>query len=249
MIMDSKYLTDDELISAINHSSEPYIIVEGPDDVMIYRWILDDINCTAMLEPRGGCGEVKKLYVRCHEIKNPKVIFICDRDTLVYTNVVPKEYQGMIYTEGYSIENDLYQGKSFEKQYFRKKDKMLFEKSLNEFLLYYACEFEKFQKGIEFNFDESPEKIILENDGYILDTSNLINYKEPSPNTIDYIKNGYDLLLRGHSLFHLIRKIMARPDRGITYSLKQIYEICYNLKSDSIKRLQNRIKSMLTSFE
>lgn len=77
--MGNKYLTDDELISAINHSSESYIIVEGPDDVMIYRWILEDIDCEGLLEPREGCGSVKRLYRRKEEITNPKVILFVIR--------------------------------------------------------------------------------------------------------------------------------------------------------------------------
>lgn len=244
MIMANKYLTDDELISAINHSSEPYIIIEGPDDVMIYRWILEDINCTSMLEPRNGCGGVKNIYNRRNEITNPKVVFICDKDTYVYTNTIPEKYKDILYTEGYSIENDLYQGKSFEKHYFRKEDKILFEKALNEFLRYYACELEKFKNSKDFDFTKSPESILSEN--YLLDTSKLTDYKEPSQSSVEYIRNDYDLLLRGHSLFHLVRMIVGRKERIIKYSQKHLYDMCYCLKSNSIIKMQNRIKELLS---
>lgn len=237
--MESKYLDEDELISAINHSSQPYIIVEGPDDVMVYRWILDEIDCAGLLEPRNGCDGVNALISRKNEFVNPNVVFIIDKDTLVYSNSIPVDHN-VIYTEGYSIENDLYQGKSFEKHYFKKDDKSLFEKTLNEFLRYYACELEKFKNSKEFDFTKSPESILSEN--YLLDTSKLTDYKEPSQSSVEYLKKDYDLLLRGHSLFHLVRMIVGRKERAIKYSQKQLYDMCYCLKSDSIKHMQEKIK-------
>lgn len=241
--MENKYLTDDELISVINHSSEPYIIIEGPDDVMVYRWILDEIDCAGLLEPRKGCDGVNALISRRNEIVNPNVIFIIDKDTLVYSNSTPTN-KNVIYTEGYSIENDLYQGKAFERHYFKKDDKSLFEKTLKEFLRYYACELEKFKNGKKFDFTKSPENILSEN--YLLDTSKLTDYKEPSQNSVEYLRKGYDLLLRGHSLFHLVRMIVGRKERSIKYSQKQLYDMCYCLKSDSIINIQKKIKKSLS---
>ena len=239
--MGNKYLTDDELISAMNHSSESYIIVEGPDDVMIYRWILEDIDCEGLLEPREGCGSVKRLYRRKDEITNPKVIFICDKDTIVYTGTIPDDYSEMIYTEGYSIENDLYQGKHIETHYFRKKDKELFSTALDSFLKAYACELEKFRASTECNFTINPE-VILDKTNYSLKTDELNDYKEPSDKTVNYLRDNYDILLRGHSLFSLVRIVLGRKDREIKYSIKQLYELCYGNKSKSIINMQNRIK-------
>lgn len=241
-----KYLSDDELIATINHSSEPYIIIEGPDDVMIYRWILDDIGFTAYLEPRNGCGGVRKMYDRRNEITNSKVIYICDKDTIVYTGVTPKGYEDIIYTTGYSIENDLYQGRKLEKQLFEQKDRELFEKALSSFLRYYACELEKFQKGQEYNFREKPEAIISHKD-YSLRVSLLKNFTEPSKKTISYLKSDYDLLLRGHSLFKLVGMILRRRNRKIQYRDDALYEICYKLcRSQCVESLQNTIKTTLS---
>lgn len=238
--MDGKYLNDDELISAINHSSEPYIIVEGPYDVMIYRWILEDIGCEALLEPREGCDNVKKIFRRKDEITNPKVIFICDKDTIVYTEKIPEGFEDMIYTKGYSIENDLYKGKAIETQLFKKQDEIIFSKVLDSFLRAYACELEKFRESLKFDFKINPECILDKND-YSLKTDSLSGFKEPAKKTIDYLKNDYDLLVRGHSLFKLVRIVLGRKDREIKYSIKQLYELCYSNKSDSIIKMQNNI--------
>lgn len=241
-----KYLSDDELIAAINRSSEPYIIIEGTDDVMIYRWILDDIGYTSYLEPRNGCNCVKRLYDRRSEIKNTNVIFICDKDTIVYTGVIPKGYEDIIYTTGYSIENDLYQGRTIEKQLFENKDSELFEKALNSFLRYYACELEKFRRGEVFSFQEKPEAIIDHTD-YSLRLTSLTDFKEPSSTTISYLKSDYDVLIRGHSLFKLVGMILHRKNRDPKYPEKALYEMCYKFcKSHSIILLQDKIKKKLT---
>lgn len=245
--MDGKYLNDDELISAINHSSEPYIIVEGPDDVMIYRWILDDLNCEGLLEPRCGCDGVKILFDRRTEIKNPQVVFICDKDTIVYTGCVPQEYEDMIYTDGYSIENDLYNGMALERILFKEQDKKIFSTAMNSFLRAYACELEKFRKSQSFDFSINPETIVDKND-YSLKISELKDFKEPSNETVDYLKNNYDMLLRGHSLFSLVRIVLGRKNRKIKYCTNQIYEICYGNKSNCIKNMQNKIKDAILSM-
>ena len=242
--MDGKYLSDDELISVINHSSESFIIVEGLDDVMIYRWILEDIDCEGFLEPREGCGSVKRLYRRKDEITNPKVIFICDKDTIVYTGTIPDDYSEMIYTEGYSIENDLYKGRKIETTYFKKKDKSIFGTVMDSFLRAYACELEKFWESKNYDFTINPE-CILDKKDYSLIMNSLNEFKEPDKETIDYLKDNYDLLVRGHSLFSLVRIVLGRKDREIKYSIKQLYELCYGNKSDSIVNLQNRIMSSL----
>lgn len=242
----NKYLTDEELISAINHSSRPYIIVEGPDDVVVYRWILADINCVGMLEPRGGCNGVMNIFNKREKIRNKKVVYICDKDTLVYDNQIPEEYEGLIYTNGYSIENDLYHGRKLEEYLFEDDDCKLFSNALNSFLRYYACELEKFKNNKYCNFSMKPEAI-LNCDDYSLKYNLLNDYSEPSNETIEYLKNDYDIMLRGHSLFKLIRMILHRPVRKIKYECLQLYEICYKfLKSDSIINMQNKIKKLIS---
>ena len=240
-----KLLSDNELISAINHSSDPFVIVEGKEDVMIYRWLLNDIGCEPYLEPRNGCSAVRTLYDRRGEFTNPKVIFICDRDINVYTGALPEGYEEIIYTEGYSIENDLYKGRQLEEKLFDKKDKELFEKALDSFLNYYACELEKFINGEEFCLRKKPEAIINNKD-YSLQTELLSNYRTPSHDTIEYLRGDYDLLIRGHSLFKLVGMILHRKGRAIPYHEMAISEMCYKLcKSDCIERLQEKIKEAI----
>ena len=240
-----RFLSDDELISVINHSSSPFVIVEGKEDVVIYRWLLGDIECEPYLEPRNGCCAVRKIYDRRAELTNPKVVFVCDRDVSVYTGLLPEGYEDIIYTEGYSIENDLYKGRQLEEKFFDKQDKELFEKALESFLNYYACELEKFNNGEEFCFQKKPEAIINNKD-YSLKTELLSNYRTPSHDTFEYLRGDYDSLIRGHSLFKLVGMILHRKGRVIPYHEMAIYEMCYKFcKSDCIEHLQEKIKEAI----
>ena len=90
-----------------------------------------------------------------------------------------------------------------------------------------------------------PDSIINKLD-YSLNTSLLVEYNEPSQKTMDYLKKEYDLLLRGHSLFNLIAMVMRKKGRKNKFNSQGLYEMCYRLKSDSIKNMQARIKKILT---
>jgi hypothetical protein len=242
------------IISSINHSEMPCIIVEGEGDVKIYRWILEDLgfgdyfypsNITDMIKEQGGCGTLRKLYLHRNKITNPNVIFISDKDVFVYTRI-PTEYEGIIFTKGYSIENDLYEGCLLEKKLFEKDDKQIFDCVLSQFLRYYACEFEKFSNGSQYNFRKKPEAIIDKKNR--LNTSLLDGFNEPPRNSVDYLKDQYDLLLRGHSLFKLVGMVLHRKNRDPKYSESAIYELCYKFcKSQSILEIQERIKQKFQS--
>ena len=73
-----KYLTEEELKSTLKHSSIPTIIVEGKDDLKIYRWIEEDINASATMHidimPCGCRNTLIKLYNSRSDFK--KVLFI-----------------------------------------------------------------------------------------------------------------------------------------------------------------------------
>lgn len=242
------------IISSINHSEMPCIIVEGDGDVKIFRWILEELgfgdyfypsNINDMIKSQGGCGILRKLYLNKSKITNPNVIFISDKDVFAYSQI-PKEYDGIVFTKGYSIENDLYDGCSLEQKLFEKEDKDLFNCVLDQFIRYYACEFEKLNAGKQYNFRKKPEAIIDKK--YMLNTSLLDDFTEPSSNSVDYFKNQYDLLLRGHSLFKLVSMVLHRKNRDPKYSESAIYELCYKFcKSQSIIELQEKIKQKYNS--
>jgi hypothetical protein len=104
-------VTVDELIATLNHSSLPTLVVEGGDDLIVFRRLEDrSQNLKLSVLPVKGRSRVLSLFDRKSEIRNPKVMFAADRDLWVISTL-PTRYQSsdLLLTKGYSIENDAYE--------------------------------------------------------------------------------------------------------------------------------------------
>lgn len=238
-----KYLSEEELISTLKHSSIPTILVEGKDDVKIYRWFEEDINKSTSQQvdilPCGCRNKLLNIYEKLQSTL-PNVIFIADRDYYIYTTI-PEKYSDVVFTTGYSIENDLYHGKNIEK-IFDENDVIIFSQLLDSYIEYYAREVEKCRQGENFQLKLSPQQILKK---YKLKNE----YKPeiaPQESTILDLKENYDLLLRGHSLFQLLHMVLTRKERLSKPNMDSIYEFCYkSFESESIKNIKSKVLSKL----
>ena len=145
-------LTDDEIISYIKKSNLTNILVEGPDDLQIYNWIEKRINkFNVSILPCGGRNTLIKVYNRRDEFKSRKVVFIADKDMWVYTGV-PEDYSDIIFTTGYSIENDLYNcSTEIINNLFDESEKDCFEEILKNLTPWYCLEVNKYINNEEYN--------------------------------------------------------------------------------------------------
>ena len=130
------HLTVDEIVELLRRSSLTTVIVEGKDDMTIYRWLehrigIDKVNFL----PCGGRDKLFQVYNRRDEFSHIKTIFLADKDCFVYTKT-PAEYEEIIWTKGYSIENDLYAGRFLEKL-LSVNEEVNFRVSLKNFISYY----------------------------------------------------------------------------------------------------------------
>jgi len=108
---DPKYPSVPEIISTIKRSDLLNVIIEGKDDILVYRklekiYFDQDLSLIA-----AGCRpNVLKVF---DEIKDSNelnnCIFIVDQDTWII-NGIPQKYthNRILTTSGYSIENDVY---------------------------------------------------------------------------------------------------------------------------------------------
>ncbi|MBQ3688361.1 MAG: hypothetical protein II937_00675 [Bacteroidales bacterium] len=241
-----KQLTKEELIATLQHSKLPTILVEGKTDCKIYRWIEEDINDSLEIDidilPCSCRSVLLEVFLSCSRVKD--LLFIADKDTYAYTRNIPAMYSGVIFTTGYSIENDLIQGKKFIENWLNRSDKKIFAKCLTEYIEYYATALEEWKHNISNSFEiKSPYQVLDEKNDLKEEYKSKIS---PSQDVIDYLVKDYDLLIQGHALFNLITKVICRKDRTSKPNLDAIYEICYkNYESDCIKLLKDRIKQRL----
>ena len=101
-----------EVVNTLSRSDEPTIIVEGGHDREIYEKIQDLLG-KPLIDPLpvGGKDNLLAIYERREEFSSKvPVAFMADPDMWVLEDPhnMLKKYQDIIWTTGYSIENDLY---------------------------------------------------------------------------------------------------------------------------------------------
>jgi hypothetical protein len=239
------HLTVDELVALLKRSSLTTIIVEGKDDMMIYRWIEEQIGITtANFLACGGRDKLLQIYKRREEFSHIRTIFVADKDAFVYTNV-PPEYSEIVWTEGYSIENDLYRGKEIEKL-FTGSEEANFRIALRNFTTYYAFEVESLHRKLVYSFSNHPNQVLNDQHELNPDFLEAVGFTEPEENTINYLLDEYDLLIRGKSLFALLLRFLCHTRRDIKHSKKTLIETCYRMTENrSVNGLVDRIKEKL----
>ncbi len=105
-----RHPTVDELVSTLRRSKLPTVVVEGKDDMQIFRWMEDLLEVHEIdVLAAGMRSNVLAVYDRRSEFDHLPVAFIADRDKELFTQL-PVGYEDIIWTQGYSIENDLYAG-------------------------------------------------------------------------------------------------------------------------------------------
>ncbi|MCR6639855.1 MAG: DUF4435 domain-containing protein [Sporocytophaga sp.] len=238
-------LTVDEIVNTLKRSSLTTVLVEGKDDVIIYRWIEEEIGIdNANFLPCNGRDTLLKVFLRRNEFLNIKTLFIADKDSYIY-GTIPPIYEDIIWTNGYSIENDLYCGKEIEKL-LDKKEASFFNLAISNFIQYYGFEVEKVKGNLGFNLSTHPNEVLCEQHKLKLDFLRDINYTPPDTHVISLLTAKYDLLIRGKSLFALLLRFLCHKNRLIKHNKKALLESCYKLhRSRSMDCLMATIKDKL----
>lgn len=238
-------LTEDEIVEYLKRSSLTTVLVEGKDDMIIYRWIEEEIGIhNANFMSCGGRDRLLKVFARRNEFSHIKTIFVADKDAYVYDSV-PDNLNEIIWTSGYSIENDLYQGQRIE-QLLDINEKVKFRKAVDNFITYYAFEVEQFQKKLIFNFANHPNQILCDAQELKQDFLSEINFQNPNATTIKYLQEEYDLLLRGKSLFALLIRFLSSKKRKIKHNKNSLLEHCFKMqKSESVVSIIEQLKEKL----
>lgn len=201
-----------EIISALEHSDLPTVIVEGSDDIIIYRQLESQINGVDVM-PVGGRNAVLEIF--CEKLTNPKlqskrIAFIADKDIWVTTGI-PHEYQHdiLIFTNGYSIENDVFIDYGCEKILEAEeaiiKNQFLAER--DKFIQWYAMALQATLNGQNL----SEERQISRGPNEVLgqkyqDFIALRPNENHPPQLEQTLKENYTLQLRGKSLLSLFRR-------------------------------------------
>lgn len=223
------------------------IVIEGKDDKLIYDEFEEIYGLSQPLVsvfPVGGrntvLGIFDKLKVTPH-IK--KAIFIVDQDQWVLTGIDPQyNHPHIIYTHGYSFENDVFIDGDLEND-MQKKNRDILENKLPTLLKWYALEVSRIQNGY------IPKKLSVEL-GHLFNCIQEFTTPEPDetfPSDIfNRLINEYPRLLRGKTLLKFYISIMNEREHcnNHTYSIVATIENVCKYKGIHLNRIFSEVDQL-----
>ena len=222
-------LTVDELVAALGRSQLPTVIVEGQVDIQIYRWIEESIsNRKVDIQSAGGRNNLLLVYKRRDEFAHLPVAFVADRDLWLFSGI-PPGYPDIIWTEGYSIENDLYAGANLEN--LLNVDEVDEHRQVLEAIIeWFAFEVEEHLACRPAQVDKHCNEIVpLGQNEMDQGFRSSRGFRSPNQTLHQRIKNAYQLQLRGKTLFQMLNRFLNARRRRPKHSTLGLYEIAFKM--------------------
>ena len=242
-------LTPDEIIAYLKRTSQLTVLVEGDDDKMVYRYIeskLEDLEIDCL--DCGGRPALLSIFSRRSEFPDSPVIFIADKDMWFFTRVPERYSSGIIFTQGYSIENDLYL-KDFFESLLEADDREKFSSLIASLARWQAFHVVAFnisgscQCDYHVNQIAPPPNVSL-CPKHLAD----IAFSEPPDELVRQIRDSYFISLRGKTLFEAILRYLNGRSRPSSYSKANLLELGAKLSNQCIDRLCSEIRSAASSY-
>ena len=234
--------TVDDLVVTLRLSKKPNIIVEGKNDEIIYGGLVDRLGRFDVGLFNAGCKETLLcLYeeLSCYENKgdfrHAPVVFIADRDMWLFRGI-PVRYDDIIWTEGYSIENDLYSHAKLRRRIGNNSE---YEQVLDSICAWFAYKVEEYlaknplppKKIFQSVRDEEHVHINLHCNRIVPDgQTKLVSSLESLPSDHQRtreVRSNYHLQLRGKTLFQLLVRFLSSPKHGFKKASVNAYAL-YN---------------------
>lgn len=238
--MTNQYLSVPEWIVSFREMTDPIVLVEGKDDVQICRWAAERVGIRRLdIRPAGGKQTLLALYERRNEYAHLSAAFVADRDLSVFC-CVPQGYDDVIWTEGYSIENDIYADVNLE-NLLNADEVDPHRETLESLVEWFAFEVEQQLDGCDAHINKHLDQIVPLGETKV--DPNLLTsrqFRQPDAALHQQIKDDYQLQLRGKFLFQLLYRFLNAPGRGTRYNITTLHENA--VKSDYSVRI-NRIIS------
>ncbi len=233
--------TVNELVSALCRSKLPTVVVEGREDMQIFRWMEDllEVHEVDVLSV-GGRPNLFAVYDRKSEFDHLPVAFIADQDKELFTQL-PAGYEEIIWTQGYSIENDLYAGAEPSLENLMDPEEAAEHRQLLDIIIkWFAFEVEEFLSGRTPEFNHHCNEVVLQGQMEIDDGfRQKRGFRIPNSELQQQIRNAYQFQLRGKLLFQMLVRFLSKSNRRIKHSLHGLYEIAF--KMTPFHPLMNRL--------
>lgn len=218
------------IISTIEKcQSGKYVVVEGVDDIVVYRNLITLYRAKGIKVLAAG-GRTKVLEAFDGLKGTPhldKAIFIVDQDSWIFSGIPPEyQHERIIYTGGYSIENDVYVDKQLETLMQGTGVYSSFQTDLQIYLGWFALAITRFctdNNSCGEKLDVHPTTFFK--DQLSIDTHRSLKTGEVFPqHTYDDLLINYALKFRGKCLLPLAVRSLGNRSSGAKYNTKTIME-------------------------
>lgn len=240
-------MTEDEIIGMLRHSSLPCLLVEGKDDMYIYSWCAaSHMHADALLVPCGSRNTLLAIYRRRQEYNGKKIAFLADRDMWLYSGI-PDEFRGIVFTRGYSIENDVLCSTAVTRL-LAAEERRQFASILKELAKWFAREVSEYLAGRTALVDLHINQIMPPGATTLrTDIESIRGYQgTPSPAIIKLVNGNPRLNVRGKNVLQLLVRITSSHKRPAKYNASSILEIAVKFgRSRYLKNLNTAISQFI----
>lgn len=208
----------EELVALLKKTSLPTIIVEGSDDMIVFRRFEEALaHFDVSVLAAGGRNKVLEIFNRRSELPpTNKVVFIADQDTWIHAGIPPAYHStNLIFTDGYSLENDIYRDGELWR-ILQGTDLTAFEAELSSFIEWYALALSRHLIDPEASISLHPEHVLNQTTRTALMTL-APGEIYPTP-LMQAIEKDYARLLRGKSLMALLIRHTNKKQRGVRHN-------------------------------
>lgn len=208
-------MTASEVVSTLRNSSLPTLIVEGRSDMVLYQAIEEMCFANSIdVMPVGSRTTLFEVHSRRAEFSKTPVAFLADRDMFAFGSI-PPEHSGIIFTSGYSIENDILAGgKAF--RILSKKHVPLWSNVLSAMSQWFASVVHRYLNGEAVEYKQHPCQIVDFANASLKPaaTANVLSIAVLSPQAKTVLDTPI-LKLRGHTLLdgfgHFLATVKQNP--------------------------------------
>jgi len=245
--MPTPKMTEDEIISYLGKTSLPTLLVEGEDDAEIYRWLEHQLGIVAgNILICSGRNALVSIYRQRDTFPHGKMAWLADLDMWRFS-APPSDLAGIIFTSGYSIENDLYAGSDIE-ALMGTAERSRHARLLAAACRWFAFEILEFRAGRQPKCATSIKRVVdlttLEIDPDFVKSR---GFTEPAPELVADLTADYKLQLRGKTLLEVLVVLLSDPSRSSKYSHRAVVEMCLKFfpHNPHIQRIINQAKAQL----
>ena len=194
----------------------------------IYRWVEERLGSReASVQAAGDKNKLLSVFRRRQEFSHLPVAFVADRDMCLFSGI-PSEYDGVIWTEGYSIENDLYVDAELE-NLLCAEETSVHQQLLEAIVEWFAFEVEEYLARRYFKVSSCNDVVPLGQTNMDEGFASSRGFRPPGEEIYQQIRSAYQLQLRGKLLFQILIRFLSARGRRRKYSYDDLYDRAFGM--------------------